>query len=89
MNKYTYMAIAGFIIWLIGTWHGGWQETPQSVFERCTDILGLYLTVWGVLGDILKNLTFQKNTNISAETVNVVCKNPDRSSNPCPLQIII
>ena len=65
MNKYNYILLAGFLLWFIGTWHGGWQMEAQSNFERFTDTISTILIVWGIFGDILSGIQIHKVTNIS------------------------
>lgn len=64
--KYEILFVFGFIIWFIGTWTGGWSNTPQSNFERMTDFVGGIFMVWGIVGDILNNLTIVKEYRVSA-----------------------
>jgi len=58
--KYPYLALVGFLIWFIGTWHGGFSMEPQSNFERLTDFVGPILMVWGIIGDILSGVEIHK-----------------------------
>lgn len=66
MKKYyTIMAITGFAIWFLGTWHGGFSDEAQSSFEKMTDFVGFILMFWGIVGDVLQGLAITKNTNVS------------------------
>lgn len=67
--KYPLMALAGFILWLIGTIHGGWSLESQSSFESFTDFVGMVLLWWGIIGDILTNVQIHKVQNITTENV--------------------
>jgi len=63
-NKYNLMVFIGFVIWILGTWYGGWQDKASTPLEHITDILGWLLVVWGMMGDIANNLTIAKNYTI-------------------------
>ena len=66
-NKYNLMVFIGFMIWILGTWYGGWQDKASTPLEHITDIVGWLLVMWGVIGDITTNLSFVKNnyTNVT------------------------
>jgi len=64
-QKYIILFIIGFVIWIIGTWHGGWSNEPQSVFERFTDLIGWTFIMWGIIGDIARNLHIKKVNEVS------------------------
>lgn len=65
MNKYVFLILAGFIIKVIETWYFGWNMEPQSVGEAFWDMTTTVMIVWGLAGDILKNVTWQKSTHIT------------------------
>jgi len=73
-TQYKILVAIGFIIWIIGTWYGGWQREAQSGFERMTDTIGLILVFWGVFGDIANNLTINKITKIKTKKTIVEVK---------------
>jgi hypothetical protein len=55
-HGYKILAVVGFIVWLYGSWTGGWSAEPQSNFEGYTDSIGQILIFWGLLGDVFKDL---------------------------------
>lgn len=69
MNKYTYFVIIGFVLWIAETAYFGWNEKAQSSPERILDTVAFVLMAWGIVGDILKNVTIEKRTNIHTKNV--------------------
>lgn len=69
MKKHEILFLVGFTIWIIGSWHGGFQAEPQSNFEGYTDFVGTILMFWGIAGDILNGVQIHKNTNITTDSV--------------------
>lgn len=69
---YRLLVLVGIILWLAETAYFGWNDRPQSNAEKFLDTLSWIFIIWGMLGDISSNLTIKKDTNINAETVNVM-----------------
>lgn len=67
MNKYTYIAIAGFALWLGSTAFFGWNDEPINAAERVFDIASTILIFWGVIGDILKGVVITKGITLKVE----------------------
>jgi hypothetical protein len=63
--KYTYLVIAGFLFNILTSWYFGWNMEASSPAEVVTDNISLVMIIWGVIGDVLKNVTWQKSTHIS------------------------
>lgn len=68
MNKYTYLALGGFILWFGETAVFGFNAKPMSNAEHLFDIISHVAIVWGVIGDILcsvgQKVTIEKNYHI-------------------------
>ena len=60
-NKYIYIIIIGWALWIGETWYFGWNDKPINNIEKTLDILSTFLILWGVIGDLTKNVTIQKN----------------------------
>lgn len=63
--KYTYLVVAGFLFNILTSWYFGWNMEAASPAEAVTDNISLVMIIWGVIGDVLNNVTWQKSTHIS------------------------
>lgn len=76
MNKHTAIALIGIALWLAESAYFGWNEKPSGTPEKYLDLLSGVLIVWGIVGDVLRGVTFVKrNTtvnNINTKTVKVI-----------------
>ncbi len=72
MNKYTYIATAGLVLWLTESCLFGWNQHAQTAAEAILDQISWIMIFWGIVGDICKNLTIVKkeNFNIKNATIN-------------------
>lgn len=75
-HKYMILVVAGFILWIAETAYFGWNRTPETSGEATLDFISGIMIGWGILGDLLRNVTIVKrNTtvnNINTKTVEVV-----------------
>lgn len=60
-NKYPWLVLAGLAIWLIETWLFGWNDRPESGAEKFWDVFSMVLIIWGLVGDVLRNVDVHKN----------------------------
>lgn len=94
-NKYFYILVAGFVLWVIETAAFGFNKEPQSGFEGFLDVVAVMLMVFGAIGDITTNLrihkTYHNITNIKTQKVqfkdeaNIASYNVGIKSNKKPL----
>jgi uncharacterized membrane protein len=69
------IVIIGFIIWFAETAYFGFNAKPESATESFFDFLSAFIIGWGVIGDILSNVTIIKKTfNTFNETHNITTK---------------
>lgn len=73
-QKYTIIGIIGLLLWLGETWYFGWNKTPKSVAEQMFDSISVILMSWGIIGDLLRNIKFVKEVNISTNEVKLSTK---------------
>lgn len=72
MKKYTVIVIIGLVLWIGETWYFGWNEHAESPVERILDTVSWLLVIWGVVADILTNVTIHKETNVTADKVEII-----------------
>lgn len=65
MNKYSFLLIIGMIFWVAESAYFGWNMEPINAYEATADTLATIIIIWGVVGDILKGVTWQKSTHIT------------------------
>lgn len=58
---YLVLIIVGFIGWLIETAAFGWNDKPESTLEKVLDFVFLTMIFWGIIGDLLSNVTIVKS----------------------------
>ncbi len=72
-NKYPYLVFIGLALWLAETWYFGWNDKPENEAERVLDIISGILIIWGLVGDILRNVritkTYHNITNAKKLTI--------------------
>ncbi len=68
-QKYFLIATVGFVIWLVETAYFGWNATPENSIEATFDVLSAVLIAWGIIGDILTNVSVHKT--YEGDTFNV------------------
>lgn len=77
-SKYITILIIGFVLWIAETAAFGFNEKPENGLERALDFVAITLMIWGLLGDLLSNLTIVKKTyvteNNNITTKKVECK---------------
>lgn len=75
MSFYRKLVLIGFLIWLAENFYFGWNEKPQSIAERVFDMVSITMVFWGIIGDVLQNVHFQKfnttHNNINTKTVEI------------------
>lgn len=75
MTFYRGLVLFGFIFWITETAFFGWNETAQSGLERIADTISWTAIIWGIIGDVMKNVHIQKfnttNNNINTKTVEI------------------
>ena len=69
--KYTFITIGAFIFWFIETAYFGWNMEAQSTLEAFCDTTVAVLFIWGIGGDILKNVEISKKISMSVHTDDV------------------
>jgi hypothetical protein len=72
-NKYPYLAFLGLAIWLAENFYFGWNAKPESGLESGLDLLSQVLIIWGIVGDLLRNVritkTYHNITNAKKLTI--------------------
>lgn len=76
---YRVMFWAGFIIWLLGSWIGGWQDVATTQLEKYTDLIGAVFMLYGGLGDVLMGMTINKDDSTVINGNDIHMKIPDKS----------
>ena len=78
-RRYLTLIIVGFVLWIAETAVFGFNDKPESGLERALDFIAFTLMFWGIIGDILSNITVVKknhyNYNVKTEKVEVVGDN--------------
>lgn len=81
-NKYFIILLLGFALWIIETAAFGFNTKPENGLEAFLDLVSGGMIIYGLVGDLLKNVEIHKNyykykeTNIKTKTVNVNGQNP-------------
>lgn len=70
--KYTIILIVGVLLWVGETAYFGWNMEPLSSQEKVADVISQLVILWGLVGDILANITIQKVSNIKTQNVEVI-----------------
>src|SRR5437870_4136001 len=52
MNRFTWIALTGFVLWIAESWFFGWNKTPQSPLEQILDTISVVLMFWGIVGEM-------------------------------------
>lgn len=60
---YDMVFFAGFLIWFLGSWHFGWNETAQSVGEKYTDLIGALLMFYGGMNSFVRGIKTEVNVH--------------------------
>ncbi|HJQ07971.1 MAG TPA: hypothetical protein VJ836_00655 [Candidatus Saccharimonadales bacterium] len=68
---YRKMVFVGLVIWFATTAYFGWKLKPVSGVDGMLSSLGIILVGWGVLGDVVNNLTIIKRSQTIINTKNV------------------
>lgn len=68
MSKYTKIVIIGFVLWISETAYFGFNATPENAIESTLDFISGVLIAWGILGDLLSNVTIVKKTYSRSNT---------------------
>lgn len=55
-NRYDLVALAGFIVWLGGSWYFGWNAKATTNGESYTDTIGVILISYGFLNSFVRGL---------------------------------
>lgn len=65
MKNYFYDAVffTGFLIWLIGSWYFGWNETAVATGEKYTDLIGIILMGYGGLNSFVRGIKTEVHVN--------------------------
>lgn len=75
MNRYNKIFLIGFILWIAETAFFGFNSKPENGLESFLDTVSVILMAWGIIGDILSNVTIiKKSYHRSNTTVNGVKK---------------
>lgn len=73
INKYFVVFWIGFIAWIAETAYFGFNSHPKNGMEATADVATTILMVYGIIGDLLRNVRFQKHvknvTNIQTKKV--------------------
>lgn len=60
-NKYFIILVIGFIAWIAETAYFGFNKTPQSGAEGLADAATAGLIIYGLIGDLMRNVRITKN----------------------------
>lgn len=81
-NKYFIILLVGFIGWIAETAYFGFNKSPENNVEAFLDIVFGAMIIYGLVGDLLRNVEIHKNyykykeTNITTKKVEVKGANP-------------
>lgn len=81
-NKYFIILLIGFVLWIAETAYFGFNKTPESNAEAFLDVVTAGMIIYGLVGDLLRNVEIHKNyykykeTNITTRKVEVKGDNP-------------
>jgi len=81
-NKYFIILLLGFMLWIVETAAFGFNAKPESGLESFLDLVSGGMIVYGLIGDLLRNVEIHKNyykykeTNITTKKVEVKGANP-------------
>ena len=74
-EKYFAIATFGFVLWIAETAFFGFNVKSESTAETLFDFISGILIAWGIIGDILANVTIiKKNYSTFNETHNITTK---------------
>ncbi len=73
-NFYKIIFFIGLALWWAETVYFGFNRKPENGIEAMLDITSVILMVYGIVADILTNLTIKKDTVINTQTVNFKSK---------------
>ena len=65
MNKYIFFVLAGFALAVAQTIIFGFETQGESLVEMYMSTGSIILIVWGIIGDVLRNVTWQKKISIT------------------------
>lgn len=54
------LVLLGLIIWISETVYFGFNDTPQSGWEKILDFVSFLMIIWGVIGDVLSGISVNK-----------------------------
>lgn len=68
MSRYNKIFLIGFILWIAETAYFGFNAKPENGLESFLDTVSIILMAWGIIGDILSNVTIIKKTYARSNT---------------------
>lgn len=72
--KYSLIFAYGLLLYGVQIYIFGWETTKVTgnPIHRLLDLFSTLFMSWGVVGDVLSNITISKVNNITAKAVNVL-----------------
>jgi hypothetical protein len=77
-NKYFIILVIGFILWIGETAYFGFNKEPESNLEAFLDFVSGAMMIYGLIGDLLRNVRITKNYH-NVNTTNIKTKNVEVS----------
>lgn len=70
-NKYFIILMLGFLLWIAETAYFGFNKTPQSGAEGLADAATALMMIYGVIGDLSRNVRITKSYhNVTNNRIN-------------------